>query len=225
MERAKHRVFGSLLWTIIIDAVDKHRHAQDVGQQDELVAPFAAELANGLQKLDSARPFRVGKARFLHRGMDMGYEYLHSLAQPRVCVRPDPCVDQIGRAFFGEQLHRLHPVISGRSRLRLPEARRPRRGRGSGEWHRARSVGGSNKGWSRSYPPRSRSRLGAYRSHAATVAAPQPHPACTTRSRGHHRRAPAAAWPSLPARTEHYRPGRSEEHTSELQSLMRISYA
>src|SRR3546814_9695141 len=98
MERAKHRVFGSLLWTIIIDAVDKHRHAQDVGQQDELVAPFAAELANGLQKLDSARPFRVGKARFLHRGMDMGDEYLHNLAQPRVCVRPDPCVDQIGRS-------------------------------------------------------------------------------------------------------------------------------
>src|SRR3546814_12416587 len=83
MERAKHRVFGSLLWTIIIDAVDKHRHAQDVGQQDELVAPFAAELANGLQKLDSARPFRVGKARFLHRALVMGTEIYINLEMGR----------------------------------------------------------------------------------------------------------------------------------------------
>src|SRR3546814_2295814 len=42
---------------------------------------------------------------------------------------------------------------------------------------------------------------------------------CRNPCGGPHRRPPEIRWPALPGRP------RSEEHTSELQSLMRISYA
>src|SRR3546814_2264928 len=70
------------------------------------------------------------------------------------------------------------------------------------------------------------------------IASAQPAPAITTDVRGSARRTPrvpsesrnelvglAAVGSVIPGRYAHLSCGRSEEHTSELQSLMRISYA
>lgn len=38
VERAKHRAFGRSWWLWVVDAVDKEREAEDIGEQNELLS-------------------------------------------------------------------------------------------------------------------------------------------------------------------------------------------
>ena len=46
-ERAENRGFGGVLVGLVVDPDGLHGGAEDVGKQDELLAPFIGDVADG----------------------------------------------------------------------------------------------------------------------------------------------------------------------------------
>src|SRR6516225_10122999 len=63
-----------------------HRHLQTqrVGQENEFLARFGAELTDPGEEFNALDPFRLGQLHFPGEGMEMLYQADHDFLQPRV---------------------------------------------------------------------------------------------------------------------------------------------
>ncbi|GHE41959.1 hypothetical protein GCM10017771_61450 [Streptomyces capitiformicae] len=100
MEGAEDGALGSLLGPV--QSLDEHGDAQDVGEQDELLAGLVARVADGGEETDRGLPL-------LDRGFDVPYEgvevagqALHDLPQPLVLGLPEALHHRVGGGLDGE---------------------------------------------------------------------------------------------------------------------------
>jgi hypothetical protein len=73
---------GSGLW--VIDTVDEERETNDIGEQDELLAYIAADLANLCQELDSCHPLVCAETGLASKVMDVRDESLEQVLYSRI---------------------------------------------------------------------------------------------------------------------------------------------
>src|SRR5262245_16275580 len=68
----------------VVQRVDEHRHAQNVGQEDELLTGGCAGLAGVGKELDRTRPFLLAEADFLDEGMQVVDKRCQYLPKPGI---------------------------------------------------------------------------------------------------------------------------------------------
>jgi hypothetical protein len=61
IERAEHRGLGGALALPVVDGIDQHRHAEHIGEQDELLPDRSALLTGPGQEIDRIFPFLESK--------------------------------------------------------------------------------------------------------------------------------------------------------------------
>ena len=66
------------------DELDERRHAERVGQEDELLPGLVALLAGGGEELDAGEPLVALQTDLLDEGVEVTYGGLADLAQSRV---------------------------------------------------------------------------------------------------------------------------------------------
>ena len=101
-KRPEHRGLGRRPGTAVIDRIDQHRHAEHIGEQDELLALVVALLPGGGEELDRFEPFLLGQFDFAHEVVQMPDQALHDPAKARVGVigkARDHRVGQLGFNF------------------------------------------------------------------------------------------------------------------------------
>jgi hypothetical protein len=82
VERAKNGGFGRTRRLAVVDGVNQHRDAQDIGQQDIFLPPVIAHLAGPGQEHDRLEPFLLGGFDLLDGRMKVPRDHLHHLRQP-----------------------------------------------------------------------------------------------------------------------------------------------
>ncbi len=95
---------------LVVQGVDHGTQAQDVGQQDELLAPRRAGLANGGQELDPLQPFLGGQVHLAGEGVQMPHRRLADFLQARI-VRAGHLGQRLVRD--GEFVQILHVGLPG----------------------------------------------------------------------------------------------------------------
>ena len=89
----------------VVQGVDQHADAHDVGEQDEFLPLVVALLADPGEEIDRGRPFGLGGLDFANEGVGVLDEGLHHLAQPRVRHRLPALADDIGQILLGHIGH------------------------------------------------------------------------------------------------------------------------
>jgi hypothetical protein len=80
----------------MVDRIDEHRYAKDVGEQDVLLTPVVADLSGLGQEADCREPLFVSRLDFLHGLVQMLDENRHDLTKPRIGFRTHPGIDDLG---------------------------------------------------------------------------------------------------------------------------------
>jgi len=83
----------------IVDRVDQHRNAQNVRQQDQLLAAFGTHLAGTGEKVDGLPPLALLHLRFADDRMQMADDDLYDLLQSGA-LRVTHAVDDVVRQFW-----------------------------------------------------------------------------------------------------------------------------
>ncbi|KVF47713.1 hypothetical protein WJ13_20605 [Burkholderia seminalis] len=92
-ERSQDRVFGRASRTAMIDGIYKHRDAEYIRQQNELLPPFCTHMPCIGQEMDGRQPFFVRRFDFLDRGMKMPNDCFGDDSRSRGYVRANSRVD------------------------------------------------------------------------------------------------------------------------------------
>lgn len=112
VERPQHGALGRAGGLGVVDAVDEQRQAQDVGQQDELVAHVAADLAGGDEEVYGGHPLLGAQARLARKIVQVRDEARHEVAQARV-GRLVIDADGVGRDVVDGEVEQLRRVGGG----------------------------------------------------------------------------------------------------------------
>ena len=89
----------------VIEGIDQHADAHDVGEQDELLPLVVALLADAGEEIDRRRPFGLGRLDVAHEGVEVLDEGLHDLLEPRVGYRLPALEHDVGQVLFGHIGH------------------------------------------------------------------------------------------------------------------------
>jgi hypothetical protein len=110
MKRAQHCAFRSSGGSAIVDRVDQHRHAQNVGEQDELLPPIVAHVSRPGQELDRFKPFVLRRLDFLDGLVQLARNDGHRVFEAFVLGFSVAAGDDFDRVLHGEEpfLVRLH---------------------------------------------------------------------------------------------------------------------
>ena len=102
MERAEHGRFRGARRFAVVDGVDQHGNAHDVGKQDKFLAPVVGLVAGGGEELDGLQPFVLAGFELFDRCVQVLDQYADYLPQPWVSVGGDAADDDFGGVGFGE---------------------------------------------------------------------------------------------------------------------------
>ena len=102
MERSKNGGLRGAARLAVVDGVDKHRHAQDIRQQDEFLPPVVAHVSGRRQKLDRLEPFFLGRLDFLGGFMEVADDDIHDLPEALVLCVGVAARHNFGAVGFGE---------------------------------------------------------------------------------------------------------------------------
>ncbi len=84
VERAKNCALGCPIRHAMIDSVDQHRYAGNIGEQNKLLALLIAHLAGSGQELNRQCPFFLGKFDLTNKSVEMSDEAGHHLLQSEI---------------------------------------------------------------------------------------------------------------------------------------------
>ena len=101
VEGPENRGLGGPRGLAVVDRIDQHGDAEDIGEQDELLAFVAAFLAGAGEELDGREPFGLGQFHVAHEAVQMGDQTGDDAPQPRIRGRRDAVDDLGGDALFG----------------------------------------------------------------------------------------------------------------------------
>jgi hypothetical protein len=113
-KRAEHGRLGRAFWQAMVDCVDQHRGAERVGQENEFLTRIAAFLADGGEERDGVSPFFKRRLDLADELVQMTYERLGHLANPRRSGVLDPLEDRGGDCVLVEIAHRRRSGRAGR---------------------------------------------------------------------------------------------------------------
>ena len=68
----------------MVDRVDEHRDAENVGEQNEFLPHVRAFLAGARQEVDRPLPFGKGEIDVAHEAVEMAHQRQDDLLEPRV---------------------------------------------------------------------------------------------------------------------------------------------
>ena len=83
-ERAEHRVLGGPFGGVVVDDLDERRHAEGVGQEDELLTSVVAHLTGAGEEVDALEPLVAGEVHLGHKRMEVLDRRLADLADPGI---------------------------------------------------------------------------------------------------------------------------------------------
>ena len=191
--------------------IDEHGDAEDVGEEDELLAPGVADLAGAGQEVDAQAPLLLRQPHLADESVQVMDEAAHHLAQPvaRRVAHPAPPPDPSGRGRPVNPRGRPRPGPAllnsplqtdggpGRRRRAAVSRRLDPRSWGSSRERRPR---GPPLGPAKRPPGRSPGAMLGRPASRQGRTGPQPHPAPTGRARpgagrsARPRRLKAATW-------------------------------
>jgi hypothetical protein len=89
----------------MIDAVDQHADADDVGRQDEFLPLVVRHFSRARQPFDRRHPFLLGRLDIADEGMQMLDHRLHDLAESWIGHRLPAIEHDVGDITFGNVGH------------------------------------------------------------------------------------------------------------------------
>lgn len=112
MERPEHGRLGRALRLPAVDQLDEHRHAEHVGEQDELLPGLVRPLPGGGQEIDGGPPLVQGGLGLADEGVQVSHEAGQQLPQPRIRRAGEAGDDLVRRRVLGE-VDGDHPLRDG----------------------------------------------------------------------------------------------------------------
>lgn len=106
VEGPEDRALGRAGRLGVVDAVDQQRQAQDVGQEDELVAHVAADLAHVDEEGDGGLPLGHAEARLARKVVQVRHQRLEEELEPRVLAPRVDAVHVLGDVVDRQVLER-----------------------------------------------------------------------------------------------------------------------
>jgi len=103
VEGAEDGRFRSAFRFAVIDGIDEHRHAEDIGQQNVFLAPVIAGLTGRCEKLDGFEPLFFGRLNLFYGFVQFANDDVHDLAQTRVFTIRHAFGDGFDGVFFGKE--------------------------------------------------------------------------------------------------------------------------
>ncbi len=89
----------------MVDAIDQHADADNIGGQDEFLPLVSRALAGACQPLDRGQPFLLARLNVADEGVQMLDHGLHDPVQPRVWHRTPSLQNNISDVLFGHVGH------------------------------------------------------------------------------------------------------------------------
>ncbi len=104
-EGPEHGGFGRAGLGLVVDRHRHHRQAEDVGEQDELLALAVAFLPDRGEEPDRLEPFLLGELHVLRERVQVPDQAGHQLLDAGILDVFQPGDDRLGQVVFGELPH------------------------------------------------------------------------------------------------------------------------